>query len=624
VRRGRAQRTGAGTLRRQLRLLRYARPHAGGLSLVLAAMLAEVGLQLLRPWPLKILIDNVLGAHPIPGALQGLVGSDRQALLALVAGAEVAIFLAGTAAGMVYTFMSQREGQRMTYDLAGDLFRHIQRLSLVFHTRRAVGDLISRVTGDTWCVNTIVMDAILPSIQGVVTLVAMFAIMLQLQSTLTVLALGVIPLLVLVIRMLSRPIKDRTREQRDLEGQMFSTVERTLGAIPVVQAFAREDLEHSRFRRYADRTVGAYVRATVAGLWFQLASGLVTTLGTVAVMYVGGRLALEGKLTPGTIIVFLSYLGSLYDPLDAMTHTAQTVLGAGAEADRVMEVMELEPEVRDRPGALAAPPRGAISYRNVTFGYEPGQPVLRDISFTALPGQTVAIVGPTGAGKTTLANLLVRFYDPWSGQIALGGRDLRELRVRSLRERIALVLQDPFIFPLSVAENIGYGRRDATRAQIVAAAKAANAHPFVERLPDGYDSIVGERGATLSGGEKQRLSIARAFLKDAPVLILDEPTSALDARTEALLLEALERLMRGRITFVIAHRLSTIRGADQILVLDGGQIVQRGTHEQLLDRGGLYRTLHEQQTGERRREREAEPAAEPAAEPEPQLSGRDA
>jgi ATP-binding cassette subfamily B protein len=588
----------AGTLRRQLRLLRYARPHLGGLAVVVVAMLAEVGLQLLRPWPLKILIDNVLGDRGVPHAFTWLVGAgNRQGLLLAVVVAEVAIFALGTAAGMIYTFTSQREGQRMTYDLAADLFRHVQRLSLLFHSRRAVGDLISRVTGDTWCVNTIVMDALLPSIQAVVTLAAMFAIMLQLQSLLTVLALGVIPLLVLVIRKLSKPIKDRTREQRDLEGQMMSTVERALGAIPLVQAFTREESEDRRFKGFADRTVTAYVRATLAGLWFQLASGLVTTLGTVAVMYVGGRLALEGKLTPGTIIVFLSYLGSLYDPLDAMTHTVQTVLGAGAEADRVMEVMEIEPDVRDRPGAIAAPLRGAISYRKVSFGYEPGRPVLHEVSFTALPGQTLAIVGPTGAGKTTLANLLVRFYDPWSGEIAIGGRDIRQLQIRSLREQIALVLQDPFIFPMTIAENIGYGRTGASRELIVKAAKAANAHAFVERLPEGYDSVVGERGATLSGGEKQRLSIARAFLKDAPILILDEPTSALDAHTESQLLDALERLMQRRVTFVIAHRLSTIRGADQILVLDGGRIVERGTHEQLLEHEGLYRSLYEQQHG---------------------------
>ena len=591
--------TPASPWRSQLRLLRYAHSHWVGLSVVIAAMLVEVGLQLLRPWPLKLLIDNVIGTHPAPGFVSAVVGhGNRNGLLLAVVLAEVAIFLFGTAAGMVYTFTSLREGQRMTYHLAGDLFRHLQRMSLLFHVQRPVGDLIARVTGDTWCLNTLVMDALIPTLQAVVTLGAMFVVMLQLQGLLTALALGVLPFMIIVIRRLSRPIRDRTREQRDLEGQMMATVEQTLSAIPAVQAFTREDVEHRRFRRYADQTVGAYVRATLAGLWFELAAGLVTTLGTAAVMYVGGRLAIEGKLTPGTIIVFLSYLTSLYAPLDTMTHTVQTVLGASAEADRVLEVLDLEPDVADRPGARPATLGGAIEYDRVTFGYGKGRPVLRDVSLSALPGQTIAIVGPTGAGKTTLINLLLRFYDPWSGAITVDGTDLRDMQVRSLREQIALVLQDPFIFPLTVAENISYGRPDATRDQIVAAAKAASAHPFIEALPNGYTTVVGERGTTLSGGEKQRLSIARAFLKDAPVLILDEPTSALDARTEQSLLEALDRLMEGRITFVIAHRMSTIRRADQILVVEHGRIVERGTHPELVDAGGLYSELHAAQSGE--------------------------
>jgi ATP-binding cassette, subfamily B, bacterial len=542
-------------------------------------------------------VDNVLGGHPIPSGLSTVTGATTPSgLLPWVVVAEVVIFLGGTAAGMVYTFTSQRLGQRMTYRLATDMFRHLQRLSLVFHNRRPVGDLISRVTGDSWCINTIFMDALIPSLQAVVTLVAMFVVMWSLQPTLTLLALGVLPFLAIVIRALGRPIKDRTRERRDLEGRMMSIVEQNLSAVPAVKAFTREEIEHRRLRHYADRTVMAYVRTTLAGLWFELAAGLVTTLGTAAVIYVGARLALEGKLTTGTIIVFLSYLSSLYEPLDAVTHTTQTVLGAGAEADRVMEILETEPEVRDRPGARKARIADPIRYENVTFGYGSGHPVLKDVSLEVRAGDVLAIVGPTGAGKTTLANLLVRFYDPWSGRITIGGHDIRDFRQRSLRQHIGLVLQDPFIFPLTIAENIAYGRPDATRAEIVAAARAASADQFIERLPDGYDAVVGERGATLSGGEKQRLSIARAFLKDARLLILDEPTSALDARTEGELLDALERLMAGRITLVIAHRLSTIRHATQIVVLDRGEIVERGSHDELLARGGLYAELHRQQT----------------------------
>ncbi|MDX6678034.1 MAG: ATP-binding cassette, subfamily bacterial [Solirubrobacteraceae bacterium] len=585
-----------GSFRRQARLLRYARPHWRGLLILIATMLANIALDLLRPWPIKLVVDNVLGDQGLPGVLTALPGvDDKHGLLLWVAIATVLIFLLGTLTNVIYTYCSLLLGQRMTYSLATDLFAHLQRLSILFHHRRPVGDLISRVTGDSWCVNTLVTEACVPAFQALVTLIAMFVVMWNLQPTLTLLALGVAPFLLIVIRVLGRPIKDRSREQRDLEGKMMNVVEQSLSAMPAVQAFTREEHEVKRFRGYADRTVVAYVRATVAGLWFELFAGLVTTLGTAAVIYVGADLALRGELSTGTIIVFLAYLGSLYDPLDSIAQTTTTVQGAAAEADRVCELLELEPAIQDRPGARAAKVSGPIRYERVSFAYEPGHPVLRDVDFVAHPGETVAIVGPTGAGKTTMMNLLIRFFDPVSGTITIDGVDLRDMRHRSLREQIAMVLQDPFIFPVSIAENIAYGRPGASPEQIEAAAVAANAHDYISRLPEGYDTVVGERGATLSGGEKQRLSIARAFLKDAPVLILDEPTSALDARTEGALLEALERLMEGRISFIIAHRLSTIRRAERILVLDRGRVVESGTHAELLEADLLYAALYNRQ-----------------------------
>jgi ABC-type multidrug transport system fused ATPase/permease subunit len=589
------------SMRRQRRLLAYARPHWRAILLLVATMGADIGLNVLRPWPLKLVIDNVLGHHPTPHVLTQILPGSATAhgLLAWAAGATVAIFLLGTASTTFYNYFSLRVGQKMVFELASDLFEHLQRLSLIFHSRRALGDTIQRVTGDSYCVSTLVTDALLPLLQAFVMLGVMFAVMWSLEPTLTLVALSVVPFLAVVIRYLAKPIKDRARESRDYEGKLTSVVEQTLGAMPAVQAFGREKLEVQRFRHYADRTVVSYLRSTLAGIWFEVFSGIVTTLGTAAIIYLGADLALRGKLTAGTIIVFLSYLSSLYDPLDAITGTAQTIQGAAADADRVMEVLEIEPEITDRPGAADARIDGAIRYEHVSFGYEPGRKALEDVSLEAGPGDVVAIVGETGAGKTTLAHLLVRFYDPWEGRITIGGTDIRDFRHESLRNQIALVLQDPFIFPLTIAENIAYGRPDASIEQIIAAARAANAHDFISRLPGGYDTVVGERGATLSGGEKQRLSIARAFLKDAPVLILDEPTSALDARTESGLLEALDRLMEGRITFIIAHRLSTTRRATQIIVLHRGRVIERGTHQQLLERGGAYADLYGRQAPNR-------------------------
>jgi ATP-binding cassette subfamily B protein len=582
------------SLRRQGRILRYAKPHWKALVLLSTTMLLDVGLDLLRPWPLKLVIDNVLGHHRTPGFLTRILpgSASPHGLLLWAAIGTVAIFLLGTASSTFYNYFSLRISQRMVWDLAADLFAHLQRLSLIFHSRRPLGDTIQRVTSDSYCVSTLVTDALIPLAQAMLMLGAMFAVMWSLEPTLTLVSLAVLPFLAVVIRFLARPLKDRARESRDYEGKLTSVVEQTLSAVPAVQAFTREKIEEQRFRHYADRTVHSYMRATLAGIWLEILSGIVTTAGTAAIIYLGADLALKGKLTVGTIVVFLSYLGSLYDPLDQLTSTATTIQAAAADADRVMEIMEIEPDIQDRPDAVDAEAAGPIRYEHVSFGYESDRKVLEDVSLQANPGDVVAIVGETGAGKTTLANLLVRFYDPWEGRITIGGTDIRQFRYRSLRQQIALVLQDPFIFPLTIRENIAYGCLEASEAEIVAAARAANAHDFITLLPDGYDTEVGEHGATLSGGEKQRLSIARAFLKDAPILILDEPTSALDARTEASLLDALDRLMQGRVTFIIAHRLSTTRQATQILVLHHGRVIERGTHDELLDRGESYAQLY--------------------------------
>jgi ATP-binding cassette subfamily B protein/subfamily B ATP-binding cassette protein MsbA len=449
------------------------------------------------------------------------------------------------------------------------------------------------VTGDCWSVHTVVDELVFTPLHATITTVGIVVVMVELNGQLTLISVLVAPLMAVASVLFGKPTRRAARRRRKAEIDIQSHVQQTLAGMSVVQAFGQEERARRRFQDLASSAISAEMRGTITSAFNLLSSGLIGTLGMAVVLLVGARAVIHGSLTTGGLLVFVAYVTTLQGELTGLAGIYTKLQGARAGIDRVLEVLDAVPEVVDRPGArVLGGVRGSVSLEGVVFGYEPGRPVLEGVSLRARPGEVVAVVGATGAGKSTLVSLVPRFFDPWSGSVRIDGVDVRELRLASVREQVALVLQDSFLFPLTVAENIAYGRPDASRAEIVAAAQAANAHAFVERLPDGYDSVIGERGATLSGGERQRLAIARALLKDAPILILDEPTSALDSETEALLLNALERLMNGRTTLIVAHRLSTIRHADRIVVLTNGHITETGNHHQLLQQNGTYARLH--------------------------------
>jgi ATP-binding cassette, subfamily B, bacterial len=589
-----------------LRLAHYARPHWPGLLLIGVLMLLGVAFNLLKPWPLSLIVDYVLTDRPLPSSVAWIAflpgGATASGQTAWLAAGVLLIFLLSQAALTIQQYVQAGVGLRMAYELGGNLFDYLQRLSLTFHGHRPTGDLVRRVVKDTGCTRDLIMGVFLPVLTALVTLVTMFAIIWRLSRTLTLLALLVVPVITLLIRVFNRPMTERTYAHQQLEGEVMSHAEETLTAMPVVQAYNREGYEETRFRGLSQRTVKAAVLAVVSQVQFRIGVNAGMAFGTAAVMFVGGLQVLQGRLSLGALLVCLTYVASLYAPLAALALVSTGFAAAAARARRVIEILDTQDEVRDSPGAKGLPVRrtgrrGWVRIEKVTFGYEPGRPVLQEVSVEARPGQTVALVGKSGAGKTTLVSLIPRLFDPWEGRVLFDGSDVRRIKIASLREQIALVLQDPFLLPLSIAENIAYGRPGASRQEIIEAAAAANADGFIGKLPQGYDTRLEERGVNLSGGQKQRIAIARALLKDAPVLILDEPTSALDQETESLLLQGLERLKAGRTTFIIAHRLSTIRQADQILVLAKGRVVETGTPGELLASQGLYHHFHSLQEG---------------------------
>jgi ATP-binding cassette, subfamily B, bacterial len=587
------------------RIGRYAWPHRRSAAVVLGLTFVIVALDTLKPWPMKVLIDDVLPGQPLPDAvpwLRSLPGAGgRVGMLAWLTVSTVLLFVAAGLGRVVRSYVQTGMSTRMSYDLATDLFVHLQRLSLRFHRRHARGDLVQRVMDETTCVRDLTVSVALPLLASMVSLLTMFALMWSLDRMVTLAALLSAVAMVGMIRVFAPPMTDRRYEQSVREGRMMGLAEQTLAALPVVQAFGREPHEDERFQRVNEQAGRAYLRTLAAELRFQVGVNAVTAIGTAVVIGIGGAHALGGTLSVGELLVLLSYLASLYAPLESLASLSSGFANAAARARRVLEILDIVPEIADAPDARPLPPvRSAggahLRFEAVSFAYEPGAaPALQEVSLEVRPGELVALMGATGAGKSTVAALVMRLYDPDHGRVLLDGIDLRTITIAGLRSRVSMVLQDPLLLPVSIAENIAYGCPEATRARIVEAATVANAHRFIGDLSRGYDTIVGERGATLSGGERQRIAIARAVLGDTPLLILDEPTSAVDVQTEAEILQALERLTAGRTTILIAHRLSAVRRADRIIVLDRGRIVETGRHEDLMSRPGPYRRFHEAQ-----------------------------
>jgi ATP-binding cassette, subfamily B, bacterial len=587
-------------------ILRYAWRQWPRLLTLIALNAITAWIAVLQPWPLKLLVDYALGRgndDKLPGWIEALVaGISPQGLVIAAAAGTFALFVVNAVLSAGVTWTTTVFGSRMSLDVAADLFRRLQRLSLLFHNRRSVGDALTRLTGDAQAVNTVTHLLLLGPLQHIFTIASVGVVAWQLDAELAVLSLVILPVLATSTRFFGRALKRRAQRSREAQGKLFSFVQRTLTALPMVQSFTAEDRNTQQFDQIMAMETARARRENVVQSGFQSFNGFITTAATATILFAGGRKVLAGALSVGSLLVFLAYLRMAQGSFKGLLQSYAGLKSAEPSIERVFEVLDAEERVPEAPGALPLPPArvgggAAVRLEGIVFGYEPGRAVLRDLTLEAAPGEMVALVGQTGAGKSTLVSLVPRFFDPWAGRVTIDGVDVRGVQLRSLRERVALVLQDAFVLPLTVAENIAYGRPEATRAEVEAAARVANAQGFIERLPAGYDTVLGERGATLSGGERQRLAIARAVLKDAPILILDEPTSALDAETETLVFGALERLMQGRTTLVIAHRLSTVRRADRIVVLHDGQIAEMGTPAELSVSEGAYARLNASQLG---------------------------
>ena len=568
------------------RVLRYYQPFWGKTIIGLFLSLVGIGLNLLKPWPFKIIVDDFL--RPTPAAR-----GDWRTWVPLLCLSLVVIQFVWGIINWITNYLFVKIGLQALLKLRTDLYSHLQRLSLKFHDARRSADSSFRVAYDSQSIQTIYNKGFTNIFASIIALIGTFIIMLRLDWVLTLLSLAIVPLIVGAIYFFARRVRTESTSIQEQESAVLAQAQEGLSSIRMVHAFGREDFEVRQFHQQAQQSLQANLRLTLTNVNSALVISTLMVIGTAAMYYVGTLHVLAGTLSLGSLLVFSAYLLMLYQPLESLTYTAWAMEGATAGAKRCFEVLDSQDDVRDSPNAIdISSAKGAIAFRSVDFGYAESRIVLRDINLSIAPNQIVGLVGGTGAGKSTLLSLVPRFYDPTTGSVMLDARDVSEITKKSLRAQIAIVLQDTLLFSTTVRENIAYGRPDATEEEIIEAARRAQADEFIRQMPQGYNNLVGERGGHLSVGQRQRIGIARAFLKNAPILLLDEPTSALDPSTEAAIMETIKELMRGRTTLIATHRLATIHNLDQIIVLEHGRIIEQGRGPELLTRGGVYAKLY--------------------------------
>jgi subfamily B ATP-binding cassette protein MsbA len=574
------------------------RPYRGRLAIVFAAMLIEIGTGLAAPWPLKLVIDDALGNHHLPHWLDwaheyGGFGKHTLGVALFAGAATLAIAVIGAVASYIDNYYTTSVGQWVANDLRLRIYEHLHRLSLRYYDHAKIGALVSTITSDVATIQDFASSSTLDILIDLITILFMVGLMFWLDWDFTLIAVALTPVLLMFVFHFKKAVKDATRAVRARQSEVLSIVQRGLGSIRVTKAFGRQDLELAQLEAASRATVAAALRARQIKSLMSPVVGIVVAICTAIVLWKGTSLIVAGTMTAGALTVYLAYLKKFFKPVKDLASMTSTVAQTTVALERIQTILSADDIIRERPGAIdPGRVRGAITFDRVSFGYDRDDPVLHEVSFSIEPGQAVGIVGPTGSGKSTVLSLLPRFYDPTLGRVLIDDVDIADYKVAALRAQIGFVLQDTVLFPGTIRENIAYGRPGAADEEIVAAAGVANADEFIGRMPRGYDTIVGEHGNTLSGGQRQRIAIARAVIRNSPILVLDEPTAALDAESEHLVIDGLRRLMKGRTVIMIAHRLSTLIDADKIVVLKHGIVAEEGSHADLIARGGIFADLH--------------------------------